>query len=138
MLLQQASQSSGNSRYQANIEVLSLFQHLLIICNAVSQIVIEGLKGLGYEGDMAIDDISFTPSCIVIPGATVPPVAPTTHAPVTKPGGCHGDDFYCADNSTCLPADRKCDFTRDCEDESDELDCPTNCDFEVWKKIVYA
>ncbi|XP_014680988.1 PREDICTED: MAM and LDL-receptor class A domain-containing protein 2-like [Priapulus caudatus] len=95
------------------------------------QVVIEGLMGPSYQGDIAVDDISFTPACIVIPGATVPPIAPTTHAPVTKPGGCNPGDFYCTDNITCIAANKKCDFTRNCADGSDEDECPNTCDFEM-------
>jgi len=48
------------------------------------QVVFEGVRGSDYQGDIAIDDISFTPGCkpdstaTIIPGVVTP----------TPPSGC--------------------------------------------------
>ena len=53
------------------------------------RIVIEGKRGGGFQGDIAIDDVSFTPACIVDFSATLAPV-PITKAP---PSGCKAGEF---------------------------------------------
>ncbi|MPC07725.1 MAM and LDL-receptor class A domain-containing protein 1 [Portunus trituberculatus] len=85
------------------------------------KIVIEGTASEGIEGDVSIDDISFTPGCKPVH----PP--PTTSPP---PGHCLSDEFECA-NSDCIPKSSVCDFRYDCQDSSDELPCPSQCNFEV-------
>ena len=52
--------------------------------------MIEAIRGDGYEGDIAIDDVSFTNGCIafagIVPTVTTP--ATTTLSPVTTAGPC--------------------------------------------------
>ena len=58
------------------------------------QVVIEGKRGGGYKGDIAIDDVSFTPGCNVDYGATLPPFIRT----FTPQPGCKSGEFkyaYC-------------------------------------------
>ena len=58
--------------------------------------IFEGIRGNGYAGDIAIDDVEFTNfACSNLPTNSVP-VAPTTNAPITPastkpptPGMCH-------------------------------------------------
>lgn len=50
------------------------------------QVVIEGMSGPGYQGDIAIDDVSFTPSCRPDSTATISPTVPTPTG--TTPPGC--------------------------------------------------
>jgi len=62
------------------------------------QIVFEGIRGTGYQGDIAIDDIAFTVgACVVLPHNAVPTLPPTTAAstapPTTPPKGKFNCDF---------------------------------------------
>lgn len=86
------------------------------------QVVIEGKVGVGYLGDIAIDDISFTPGC---GGGITPPPAVTTPAPNT----CGESQFACGDG-TCISLSKVCNFQTDCKDNSDENQCPQTCNFE--------
>eukprot|EP00118_Oscarella_pearsei_P003168 m.13253 g.13253 ORF g.13253 m.13253 type:complete len:3799 (+) comp24600_c0_seq1:127-11523(+) len=81
------------------------------------RIVFEGMRGNGFHGDIAIDDISFG-SCS---GTSAPPTVSL----------CLIDQFACHDRSGCVPLASKCDFVATCPDGSDEASCTlTNCDFE--------
>ena len=53
------------------------------------QVVIEGISGPGYQGDIAIDDVSFTPSCRPDTTATISPTLPTG----VPPPGCNAGQF---------------------------------------------
>ncbi|XP_041367445.1 MAM and LDL-receptor class A domain-containing protein 2-like [Gigantopelta aegis] len=96
---------------------------ILITSSVNFRIVIEGIRGSGYKGDIGIDDISFTPGCQIASGATLSPFPPTT------PGPCGPGKGQCA-NKQCIPADAFCNFKNDCTDGSDELSCPSKCNFE--------
>ncbi|XP_064478691.1 MAM and LDL-receptor class A domain-containing protein 1-like isoform X2 [Ornithodoros turicata] len=74
----------------------------------------------GYEGVIAVDDISLTPECALFNGS-LPDPAPT-------PEACKPSQFTCRDRS-CIPASFQCDYTLDCKDGSDEDGCGP-CDFE--------
>ncbi|XP_061173555.1 MAM and LDL-receptor class A domain-containing protein 2-like [Saccostrea echinata] len=90
------------------------------------QVVIEGVIGVGYLGDIAIDDVSFTPGC----GASSSGGAFTTPAVSTpSPNTCGEGQFACGD-STCIPLSKVCNFQSDCKDNSDENQCPQTCNFE--------
>jgi hypothetical protein len=43
-------------------------------------------------------------------------------------GKCLTSEFECADKS-CIPQSKKCDQSRDCNDGSDEFDCPSTLTF---------
>ena len=90
------------------------------------RVVVEGVRGTGYQGDIAIDDISFTPECFKLSGATLAPVIPTYPSGICKPGV----EIQC-DSNRCLPASVMCDFKTDCTDGTDEKNCPAVCDFET-------
>jgi hypothetical protein len=49
------------------------------------QIVIEGTVGASYQGDIAIDDLSFTPGCIIDSTTTLNPTGFTVPTSIT----CH-------------------------------------------------
>ena len=77
--------------------------HKLLFCShrlhvfSVCQVVFEGIRGRGYQGDIAIDDIAFTVgTCVVLPHNAVP-IVPTTVAstapPTTPPRGKFSCDF---------------------------------------------
>lgn len=53
------------------------------------QVVIEGISGPGYQGDIALDDVSFTPSCRPDTTATISPTLPTG----IPPPGCNVGQF---------------------------------------------
>lgn len=64
------------------------------------QVVIEGMSGPGYQGDIAIDDVSFTPSCRPDSTATISPTVPTPTG--TTPPGCKTGQFRYEDiNPQC-------------------------------------
>eukprot|EP00794_Sanderia_malayensis_P017044 gene17044-18759_t len=90
------------------------------------RVIIEGKRGGGYKGDIAIDDVSFTPGCNVDFSATLAPVPVTS----TPPTGCLSGEFRCSSDTTCIKAYKVCDFNKDCPDGSDEARCPSTCDFE--------
>ncbi|XP_067052699.1 deleted in malignant brain tumors 1 protein-like isoform X2 [Acropora muricata] len=84
------------------------------------QVYFEGEhKGFTAHGDIAIDDVSFTPEC-----------RPTPHENVS----CTQDNFPCG-SGDCVPLSSVCDFNNDCFDASDELNCGLEttgrCDFEA-------
>lgn len=47
------------------------------------------------------------------------------HEPDDYDGGCTYDEFTCK-NQKCIPQTQRCDGTRHCDDESDELGCNFN------------
>jgi len=59
-----------------------------------------------FEVDIAIDDVMFV-NCDSLPS-----------------NQCGLDMFACA-NGGCIQKVQQCNFVNDCEDESDEIDCPT-------------
>lgn len=88
------------------------------------QVVITGKVGPSFQGDIAIDDTSFTPGCKfggVIPGA--PTVSPTQTGPCSS-------GFACDGGTKCIPMTSVCNFVKDCNDNSDEVNCGT-CTFET-------
>lgn len=67
--------------------------------------------------DIAIDEVTFTPSCLEGGAAHV-----KTHRSL-----CTRSEFLCADKSMCLPRNFVCDCENDCQDGSDETDCGITC-----------
>lgn len=64
----------------------------------IVQIVFEGIRGNGYRGDIAIDDITYTVgACVTLPHNAVPTLPPTTPAitttPTVPPPGSYDCDF---------------------------------------------
>ncbi|KAJ4920097.1 hypothetical protein JOQ06_027963 [Pogonophryne albipinna] len=86
------------------------------------QIVIEGTVGDDFNGDIAIDDLSFL-DC--------EPHDVTTPPPTVRPHVCPDGQFACGSFRECVPDSKVCDFSLDCSDGSDELYCVRErCDFE--------
>ena len=78
------------------------------------------------QGDIAIDDVVFSPECRLQGGQT------TATTPATTSSQCdEGSQFQCGDGS-CIPLDKVCNFHVDCPypDTSDEAACPDLYDFE--------
>jgi hypothetical protein len=109
------------------------------------QIVLEAIAGDGYAGDIAIDDTSFTPGCIL---ANVDLVSvPTSAPPTTTPDSCVANNqFMCIENNQCIDKEKVCDFKVDCPipGGSDEAECGT-CTFDdnngtlcSWKDFSYG
>jgi len=90
------------------------------------QIVIEGVIGKEYLGDIGIDDTSFSDGCIKDTSISIPPVSST---PSTTTIGTCGIDGYQCKSGDCIPNNQVCNFNDDCPDKSDEVDCGT-CNFE--------
>ena len=109
------------------------------------QVVIEAIVGGGYAGDIAIDDTSFTPGCVL---SNTDLITVTTIAPViTTPNQCAANgQFLCLENSQCISKTKVCDFVVDCPlpGGSDEAECGT-CTFDNnngsscgWKDYSYG
>jgi hypothetical protein len=100
-----------------------------ILTDRPFQIVLEAIVGDGFSGDIAIDDTSFTPGCIL---ANVDLVSVTTPVPLpTTPNPCAANNqFMCLENNQCIDKAKVCDFKVDCPTPgSDEAECGT-CTFD--------
>ncbi|XP_049338853.1 MAM and LDL-receptor class A domain-containing protein 1 [Astyanax mexicanus] len=87
------------------------------------QVMFEGTVGRNSKGDICLDDITFSPGCLLKnnPLADFPPSPPT--------GSCPLGMLPC-DNGSCYKPEQSCDFKDNCGDNSDEKDCGTSCSFE--------
>ncbi|CAF1593620.1 unnamed protein product, partial [Adineta ricciae] len=104
---------------------------LSLIIGQPFQIVLEAVAGDGYAGDIAIDDTSFTPGCVLanIELATVATPVPDT----TTPNPCAAmNQFMCIENGQCIDKAKVCDFKVDCPQPggSDEAECGA-CTFDA-------
>lgn len=93
------------------------------------QVIIEGVVGPGYLGDIAIDDLTFTPGC-GIPTTGIPPTVNPSGS-TFMPNNCPSGQFQCVSDKKCINASQVCNFRQDCTDRSDEKQCPSSCDFET-------
>ncbi|XP_071520575.1 LOW QUALITY PROTEIN: MAM and LDL-receptor class A domain-containing protein 1-like [Panulirus ornatus] len=86
------------------------------------KILFEGKVGNEGNGDIAVDDMSFSLDCR--PSDT---------------NSCSEGEYQCQ-SSQCIPFTKVCDFRFDCGDSSDELPCPSYCNFEVdscgWQETI--
>ncbi|XP_038053495.1 MAM and LDL-receptor class A domain-containing protein 2-like [Patiria miniata] len=93
-------------------------------------IVLEGVLGDGRQSEIALDDFSFTSSCI---GGGVMPDSPFNNRTEKY---CTDGRLQCATTNQCYDPLSRCDFVADCADGSDEI-CGNTCDFETdtcgWK-----
>eukprot|EP00094_Tigriopus_californicus_P003057 TCALIF_02944-PA protein Name:"Similar to MALRD1 MAM and LDL-receptor class A domain-containing protein 1 (Homo sapiens)" AED:0.07 eAED:0.07 QI:0/0.76/0.71/0.94/0.84/0.87/39/446/2521 len=86
------------------------------------QVIFEAKVTKLGTGDIAVDDISFTPECLVMGESTIPPTTTTSTTPTTK-APCSGDQFHCG-GGTCVASAKVCDFVDDCPNAEDEATCP--------------
>ena len=90
-------------------------------------ITIMGVKPGEMEAFIAVDDFAFHPTDLC---ETIPHSAGTGDVTTTTAGTpCSSDQFTC-DDGTCIPGYKTCDFVFDCDDSSDEQECPTFYTFE--------
>ncbi|EDV21956.1 uncharacterized protein TRIADDRAFT_59472 [Trichoplax adhaerens] len=102
------------------------------------QILLEGIIGANYQGDIAVDDVSLTPDCKQYTGTfpvtrTPRATTPTLTTPTIRvPNNCNSNQFGCYSTGTCIPKNLVCDFVNDCQDGSDEWSqgCFSLCTFE--------
>ncbi|XP_030635015.1 MAM and LDL-receptor class A domain-containing protein 1 [Chanos chanos] len=108
-------------------------QEVLLSSTEHFWVVFEGKVGKTGRGDICIDDITFSPGCLLSnllerDEATPPPS-----------GSCPLGSSQC-DNGRCFRPEQSCDFTDDCGDGTDERDCGTSCTFENgqcgWKRSL--
>ncbi|XP_069940952.1 MAM and LDL-receptor class A domain-containing protein 2-like isoform X2 [Cherax quadricarinatus] len=106
-------QTNGSSEY------LWIREDLSVIYARYYKIVIEGWAGAEVDGDVAIDDISFSTEC--------------------RTTLCSEYEFLCPTQG-CISKRKVCDFKNDCSDFSDEETCPDFCSFEKdtcgWEEAV--
>jgi len=86
------------------------------------RIHIEAIVGDGFDGDIAIDDLEYTPGLRCVGYTTTTTTAGSTMSP------CGAGQFQCL-NKKCIGEDKVCNFVDECGDGSDEAECGT-CDFE--------
>ncbi|XP_063032459.1 MAM and LDL-receptor class A domain-containing protein 1 [Melospiza melodia melodia] len=109
-------------------------QTLFISSSKPFQILVKGIVGDGFTGDIGLDDVSFL-GCALYNGKNLPTVSTTTSGtsvPATLPmNNCTEKEFVCRASGHCIHMIQKCDFRPDCSDESDESACVSEvCDFE--------
>ncbi len=75
------------------------------------------------QGDVAVDDVVFSPSCRLVGGGTSP--APNSTVPPT----CPPETFQCS-TGECIPYEKVCDFRGDCSNGEDEASCPAHFPFD--------
>ncbi|XP_014036210.2 MAM and LDL-receptor class A domain-containing protein 1 isoform X1 [Salmo salar] len=111
------------------------------------QILVEGTVGDDFNGDIAIDDLSFL-DCVLyngdLPSLSHTTPFPPTEAPTVQPHICPEGKFVCGAHGECVDQSRVCDFRHDCSDGLDEQHCVKEvCDFEGgvacgWERVCPA
>ncbi|XP_069770768.1 MAM and LDL-receptor class A domain-containing protein 1 [Narcine bancroftii] len=90
-----------------------VYANVILAHNHPFRVVFEAEVGGDNLTDIAIDDISFTLECAA------------GEQPTPLPGTCSPVSFQCRDAQLCIHQSWICDGEEDCEDGSDESNCPT-------------
>ncbi|KAM4705173.1 MAM and LDL-receptor class A domain-containing protein 1 [Rhinophrynus dorsalis] len=97
------------------------------------QLLIVGMVGDGFTGDIGIDDLSLL-DCALYKGIlpTWSPIPVNTPTVPTLPcHNCTDEEYVCRSTGQCIPLTKICDFKPDCSDNSDEANCASEfCTFE--------
>ncbi|XP_032736758.1 MAM and LDL-receptor class A domain-containing protein 1 [Lontra canadensis] len=88
------------------------------------QLQFEGRVGEGHHGDIALDDIVLTKSCLS------PHRSVTEDLPEPLPTGSCPPGYRECQNGKCYKPEQICNFVDDCGDDTDENECGTSCTFE--------
>ncbi|XP_018419472.1 PREDICTED: MAM and LDL-receptor class A domain-containing protein 1 [Nanorana parkeri] len=124
LLLWQAFGNKGNRWLKKVLHINSSYPF---------QLLITGMVGDGFTGDIAIDDLSFL-NCTLYKGIlpTWAPVPLATSTVATLPANnCTTNEHVCRSCGHCIPKSKLCDFREDCLDGSDEASCVSEyCSFE--------
>uniref|UniRef100_A0A672JY28 MAM and LDL-receptor class A domain-containing protein 1-like n=1 Tax=Sinocyclocheilus grahami TaxID=75366 RepID=A0A672JY28_SINGR len=99
-------------------------QELPILSTDNFRIMFEGKVGRNTRVHICLDDVTFSSGCIL---SSRFETDSTPH--LLLPGSCPPGSLWCS-NGNCYKREQKCDFTDDCGDGTDELDCGTSCSFE--------
>ncbi|CAF0850199.1 unnamed protein product, partial [Brachionus calyciflorus] len=89
------------------------------------QIVVEATNG---NAQIAIDDLSFTPSCKINTADQLAAYLFTTPKP--DPTCPSADQLRCRISNECISTKDLCNFRYDCTDKTDEESCPWTCNFD--------
>jgi hypothetical protein len=117
--------------FQKSLEIGDYWERTDLEINSKDpfQIIIESVVGKSYLGDIAIDDTSFTDGCLRNSSIIIEPPLTTTTT-TTNVAPCGNNGFQCKSDAKCIELNQVCDFNKDCNDKSDEIDCGT-CNFET-------
>uniref|UniRef100_A0A3Q3L091 MAM domain-containing protein n=1 Tax=Mastacembelus armatus TaxID=205130 RepID=A0A3Q3L091_9TELE len=88
------------------------------------QIMFEGKVGRSPKGDICLDDITFSPGCLLASSGEI-----EANTPPPPAGSCPSTFLPC-ENGRCFTLGQRCDFADNCGDGTDEKDCGTSCSFE--------
>lgn len=88
------------------------------------QVMFEGKVGRNPKADICLDDITFSPRCLLVSSATIQDSPSPLPADTCPPGA-----LPC-ENGQCFTVAQSCDFRNDCGDGTDEKECGTSCSFE--------
>ncbi|KAK7881754.1 hypothetical protein WMY93_030163 [Mugilogobius chulae] len=99
------------------------------------QVMLEGKVGRNPLADICLDDITFSPGCLLASTAsTVNFITNPLSADSCPPG------LLPCENGQCFSEEQRCDFRDDCGDGTDEKECGTSCSFESgrcgWKSSL--
>ncbi|XP_061660532.1 MAM and LDL-receptor class A domain-containing protein 1 [Syngnathoides biaculeatus] len=88
-------------------------------------VTFEGRVGRNPKGDICLDDITFSPGCLLASSVATEDDATPPPLEVQCPPG----SLPCR-NGRCFSPSQRCDFRDDCGDRTDEERCGTSCSFE--------